>query len=105
MNGHATILRANGVREEIPLDSVPDLALLQKWVGGYVEVVPRFQKFENKRCVAFCNETGKLDGLQRNEAATRLWAALVNIPLESMPDVLVGDIAIVTGSQSFLNEL
>jgi hypothetical protein len=37
-----------------------ELKKLQQGVGGLIEVVPRFNIFDGRSCVAFCNEEGKI---------------------------------------------
>lgn len=57
---------------------------------------------ERLRCVAFCNEEGKLHGLPLNSVATRMWQTQVGRPLD---DVLVGDILLVIGDRHFRGEV
>ena len=52
----------------------PRLEELQRAVGGYIEVVPGFTRFEGKRCITYANEDGQVAPvLPFNEVATRLW--------------------------------
>lgn len=97
MKGTMIILRANGEREERSVDYVVGLTPLQKAVGGYIEAVPYFAAFEGKRCVAYCNEEGKLKDLAVNAKATEAWweQAPVN-------DILVGDVVVLVGDSEFL---
>lgn len=98
MNGTLTIIRPNGQREEATFTQALPLEALQTAVGGFIEIVPHFNTFEGKRAVAFCNEEGKLHGLQHNTHATRLW-------LNRHGDYLVGSIAIITGDAEFMEAL
>jgi hypothetical protein len=113
-----------------------DIDLLQQRVGGLVEVIPYFDtvKIEQVpqapddaylsllkrasekpvRCVAFCNEEGKLKGIGYNELATRLWAmSMVNLGVVRpnddgdvmLDDVLVGPVVIAFGDDEFLESL
>lgn len=50
-----------------------DLAVLQKLVGGFIELVPRLTMYNKRRCIAYCNEDGKAQALPINEKATTLW--------------------------------
>lgn len=80
----------------------PELDALQKIVGGNIETIPHFQTIWGRRCVAFCNEEGKLKGLAPNVAAQQLWIA----SLGGRPgDHLVGPIAILAGSNAFLETI
>jgi hypothetical protein len=85
------------------LDAHPTLDQLKDIVGGYIELIPYFNKFENKPCIAFCNEMGKLHELPVNLKATNLWIDAYGGSVS--PDYLVGSIAIVVGPRSFLNSM
>lgn len=100
MKGQLTVIKANGEIVRTELTSPPGLEMLKKAVGGWIECIPYFEKFEGKPCVAFCNEEGKLNDLPFNEVASALWfeAGITN-------DVLVGDVAIVTGDKKLLRSL
>jgi len=63
----------------------PGLEILQKAVGGYIELVR--VTYDGRLCDAFVNEEGKLHGLAINGRATQLCA-------EFLDDVIVGPIAI-----------
>ena len=80
-----------------------DLSILQKIVGGYVEIVPHFNKYGEDRCIVFCNEDGKMRQLPVNRYATILWEKAVGHQMT--PDYLVGTIAIVAGPREFLLHL
>ena len=69
--------------------------------GGLLEIVPRFNSYKMKPCVAFCDEEGKLKQLPVNTRATAMWYVLVGIN----PDFLVGPIVIVAGEKEFLAEM
>lgn len=79
------------------------LEAYQAVVGGYIELVYGFDKFkidgQTVPCVVFCNEEGKLYELPPNAAATRAWFKALPI----IDDFLVGDVAIVTGDQEFMD--
>lgn len=101
------------IREEIT--EVPSLARLQELVGGYIQVVPYFDwVFMDKKlqkCVAFCNEEGKLNGLEFNVAATMLWESSLSTQDMSLvrdgtlEDHLVGPIVIITGDDELLENI
>lgn len=91
----------------------PTLEFLQGAVGGYIEQVPQFDNIRLgeriERCVAFCNETGKLDGLPFNAAATEAWEQALPTGLRDKAgqwlDFLVGPIIVVAGDAEFMAEL
>jgi uncharacterized protein DUF3846 len=87
-----------------PLDKVPDLDMLKKAVGGWIETVPYFNKLHGEDCVAFCNEEGKLDHLPFNKHATELWYGQL-VGRASPLDVLVGPVAIIQGDDELLSSL
>lgn len=97
-----TIIKSDGTRGSVTCNSKTQYEALRKAVGGYIETLPYFNKFEGKRCVAYCNEEGKLTGLPRNEQAQALWldalmkrdGSLEHIDIGRT--VLVGNVAIVT---------
>ena len=74
-----------------------DLSILQKIVGGYVDIVPHFNKYGEDRCIVFCNEDGKMRQLPVNRYATILLYASCWPSNDYHQDHLVGTIAIVAG--------
>jgi hypothetical protein len=103
----------------IQYDEVIMLDDLQDAVGGFIETVPFFFSFHDPdegrrvRCVAFCHEEGKLEGLPYNHGAQLLWQAALDAffaeandgkPVTN-DDQLVGPIVIVTGDDEFLAAL
>jgi hypothetical protein len=81
--------------------TVPSLERLQQIVEGSIEEIPHFTSIWGRRCVAFCNEEGKLKLLGTNHAAQHLWVAVYSRP----GDVLVGTVAILAGTQAFLDAI
>jgi len=104
MKGKITTIPADEAKapSEVGIAGSGDMILpaLQGIVGGYIEIVPFFSTWHGERCVVFCNEHGKLNGLPMNVRATAFW-------LQQYPtsDYLVGDVAIVTGDEEFFTEL
>jgi hypothetical protein len=88
---HITTVFTDGKLNSVEQDTCPELEQLRDAVGGFIEAVPYFEWFGTRKCVAFCNEEGKLDGLPVNTVATYLWRATT----PNMSDVLVGNIVIV----------
>jgi len=104
MKGTAYIYKVDGTIEKVDLDKPPELELLKKAVGGYIELVPGLNKIKRTPCVAFCNEEGKLQGLPLNIKATELWAnsgAFKHI----LSDVLCGDVIVITGDEELMRSL
>lgn len=102
MRGQCITLKPNGDVTTMELSEPPPLDLLQQGVGGYIEKVPMFDRFDNKRCIVFCNEEGKLHNLPYNREASRRWHALNN---HRISDVLVGNVVILTGDAEFMEAL
>jgi len=109
------MIAADGNVIRTDLDAPPDLATLQTTVGGYLEKVPHFNSIEYqgavRRCVALCNEEGKLDRpspLPRNLLADQYWAQAMQRDYgvrNPMPDYLVGNIVILFGDPEFMESL
>lgn len=102
MKGELIIIRTNGSMERRDLTAAPELEELQKAVGGYIEKLPHFSQFEGKPAVAFCNEEGKLRGLDLNPRATEVWASNTS---GRIIDRLCGDVAIITGDKVLMRKL
>jgi hypothetical protein len=113
-----TIQPHGGGKLATPVDGPPTLALLKNAIGGgWIEVIPEFDSIEHEgrvyRCVAFCDEEGKLKQQPLNRLATELWnkAALraggrgILLPDGQAVDVLVGQIAVVIGDDEFMKAL
>lgn len=97
-----TIIRSDGTRNMLTCNKKSQYAFLRAAVGGNIETLPYFNKFEGKRCVAYCNEEGKLTGLPRNQHGQALWldalmkrdGSLEHIDIGRT--VIVGNVAVVT---------
>lgn len=114
MNGTMTVYypgtpperRITTYTKPIPLDDI------QQAVGGHIEVVPYWDRFNGVHCVVFCNEEGKLEGLPRNVYMTDKWEAYLKTGGMSRfdkdgneLDFLVGPIALITGDDDFMMEV
>lgn len=97
-----TIIKADGTTEKSESMNPPGLPMLQEAVGGYIETVPYFDRFEGSDAVAFCNAQGKLKGLGVNAAATNAWYDAMG---QVANDVLVGDIIVITGTRAALSKV
>lgn len=109
MRGKLTIISPDGVITYKDV-AAPLLDDLQEAVEGSIETVPYWTRWHDRStrqefpCVAFCNEEGKLKGLEANLVATFLWQ--VNSPRgRATGDLLVGPVVIVTGDDEFLAAL
>lgn len=92
---YMTVIHPSGERQHEKRASAFPLDEIQEAVGGYIETVPHFDTFGNTECVAFCNDTGKLDGLDLNTPATYLWYACLS-PKPFTPQSLCGSVCIIT---------
>jgi hypothetical protein len=59
MKGRLTLIPVGGAITLQEVVAPPRLEFLQVWIGGYLEAVPGFTRYEGQPCVAFCNEDGK----------------------------------------------
>ncbi len=103
--GLVIIVRPNEKVTILTVKKPPSLRRLQKMVGGYIEIVPEFDRFAvgtgSAPAVAICNEEGKITGLPFNPLATAMWYKSVDGPVT---DTLVGNVIILTGSKQYLQE-
>lgn len=86
-----TIISPSGIVTIQVYDKRQQLEILQKAVGGYIEVVPYFTRYSGRVCTCYCNEEGKLDRLAPNAAATALWHEQLG---PRAFDILAGHVAI-----------
>lgn len=101
--GMLTIINPDGQIISKAIDYTPKLDELQAAVGGHIEVVPYFDKYNGQPCVVFCNEEGKLHGLPVNPVAKAAWEKAYGRRITE--DFLVGRICIVCGDQALMDEL
>jgi hypothetical protein len=71
-----TIITADGTINTQTMKRV-DLSYLQELVGGDIEQVPHFGKYEGRKCRAWCNDEGRCIPLPINAVASELWAEQV----------------------------
>lgn len=69
----------------IPLDDNSGLAVYQKVVGGYIELVPN-----PHGVTVYCNEEGKIQGLPPNHRATALFGEWLHDW-----DIIAGNVIVV----------
>jgi hypothetical protein len=98
----------------------PELAELKAAIGGgWLEMVPMFDTIEHEgqlhKCVAFCDEEGKLDYRTsgksasapdaRNEWATMLWDQALRRRKLGLGDYLSGRVCVLFGDGEFMQSL
>lgn len=112
MRGTMIIVRTDGTTTVTAVAASPDLDTLRTSIGGgWLEQIPGFNQFplengKHQPAVAFCDEEGKLKPLPVNEAATQMWCKVLKLsPPSYMPDVLRGDVVILTGEEAFMRSL
>ena len=112
MRGTMLTIPAQGPLTRENLSAPPDLAKLQKIVGGYIQAVPYLRSFVDDdgkavRCVALCNQNGKRKKLPINTRANHIWtAAMVRETGGTVgADVLVGNIVPLFGDRAFMEAL
>ena len=98
------------VLDETPLDAPPTLEQLRAAIGGgYIELVPYWQTInhrrETHRCVAFCDEHGKGNGLPLNGYATVLWRFAQTAVGVKLSDYLVGPVIIIYGDDELMEAM
>jgi hypothetical protein len=99
-----TVYPDGRIRKE-GISKAPDYKVLNAIVGGPIELIPYFSKYDTSFCVAFCNEEGKLppNNFPLNKFAQALWEKALGRPITE--DYLVGTIAIIVGPRTFLSTL
>ena len=103
---YVTIIQPSGEVTTTHQPAAPDYTQLQSAVGGLIETVPYFDTYKKKPCVAFCNEEGKLEGLEFNLGASIAWSVALGVPFPAMVDYLVGPVCIVSAdTRAELREL
>lgn len=102
MKGEAVIYKTDGTREFLKFDKPIELAVLNKAVGGSIETVPYWNEHLSRKCVAFCNEEGKLLGLPFNGKADLLWHIDRS---HAVNDHLYGDVIVIMGDDEFMEAL
>jgi len=108
MKGTIVSIHAEGMIERLDIDGPPELPALKVAIGGgYIEVVPGFERITlddgEHACVAFCDEDGKRKQLPVNRIATAAWWK--QLAVNPGGDVLVGDVAVVFGDAEFMEQL
>lgn len=101
MEGHSLLIRPTGGASYDTHDRPEDGESIAERIGGSFQLIPGFDTYQGRRCLAYCHEEGKLLRLPYNPEAQRLWhAASPN----AMFDVLVGNVLIIWGDEQFMGE-
>ena len=90
------VIPPGGEPHSYEAEKSPPLSELQRLVGGYIEAVPHWRKYEGARCIAYCDEDGKLKNKPVNRWATLTWYRSCG---QHMGDVLVGDVVIIVNER------
>jgi hypothetical protein len=102
------ILKTDGTSRMSNHESMPSLEFFRAAVGGYIEVVPYLSTLVRggavERCIAYCNEEGKLQGSPINMAAMVLWGDAQARAGVEVRDVLCGDVVIFWGDPEDMAE-
>jgi len=111
MKGSIISILPDGTTTEFQIEGPPQLEMLKGAIGGgHLEVVPYLDTVGIKgivhKCIAFCDEEGKIKGLSFNRVANELWhLAQLARKRVVISDRLVGPVAIVYGDKEFMEEL
>ena len=88
----AIIIQPDGTYQQVECTREGSYQTIKDAVGGWIEAVTS----ENGKLTFWCNEEGKLHGLEPNRAATYLWWATA--PFMKGQDILVGPIVLTGGA-------
>lgn len=101
VNGTIVIIPAEGdIETHTGLKSPPTLETLQHNVGGWLELLPRWSKYDGNKAIAFCDEEGLLKNLPVNKRATEMWKAQFASAV-----ALRGTVIVLSGVHEFMSEL
>jgi hypothetical protein len=95
------IIHVDGTISIRNLDAAPDHKELHTAIGGYLELIPYLNNYKGQRCIAYCDEDGKMKGKPLNITACNLWDAALK-GRSRAGDFLVGTIVILTGDREFM---
>jgi hypothetical protein len=103
LQGKTTIIATDGTETVQDHNQPLTLEFMQAAVGGYIELISTFDYFRGDRCVALCNEEGKIshDRAGYNAKATEHWHSCHGLN----GDYLVGPVLIIQGDAEFLATL
>lgn len=92
-----TIIHPGDVPDTVTTEADPDLKRLQGIVGGYIQLLPGFNKYNGRKVIwAYCNEEGRLEELPFNQKASQAWARCFRIgTVDYDRAMLFGEIVII----------
>src|SRR5262245_9584550 len=108
MQGKMVLIWPSGKIVVKQLTAPPQLQALHDGGGGYIEAIPFFDTVDInggdgvQRCVAFCNEHGKLNGLPFNPTADFLYKQALDRAGIKLRDMLVGSVVVIVGDDELL---
>jgi hypothetical protein len=92
----AITIKADGRILRIEMKKQPTLDFIQQAVGGSIEMVPYFIKYEGRPVtVVYANEEARRMTLEFNTLATQAWLSCIRGGPKRHPSQLFGDILIV----------
>lgn len=92
-----TVWHEDGSIQALTIAKDDEYATLSHAVGGFIETVPLFNRYEGRACRAYCNENGIMEGQIPNWPATKAWRDILKKAGVLDPDGsgLFGPIAII----------
>ena len=82
---------------------IPSLDMLQFGVEGDIAMIPYFNSFGGRPCVAFCNADGMRLNLLPNHLAHMLWETCIGRAITE--DQLLGNVVVVVATAEFLERM
>lgn len=105
MRGVIISLNYDGTRNRLELNHADILKELRWIVDGPIEQVPGFDTYAGYKCIAFCNEEGKIRELPINFMATTMWYVSLKEKELKTSDHLNGNVAVVYGDDEFMGAI
>jgi hypothetical protein len=95
MSYNISVIKSDGAVIRTRQDKQPNLEQLQAAVGGDIQPVPHFRKFENHVGVAYADEDGQMKNLPLNMLATTMWLQNLGKGPFSYPPRLFGNVVFI----------
>lgn len=90
----AVVIKTDGTKDIIEFEVGKSFSLIQKSVGGYVQVIG----LPKSKADLWVNEEGKINGLPQNPIATSIW-----VDEFGYTDIICGDV-VITGYADDMGE-
>lgn len=102
--GRLVVIPPHGDIIDNRISKSPTLKELQNLVGGYIQSLPEFDKYEDMPAEAWVNEDGLAIGLPLNNRAITLWRSILTPkgPFRADMTNIVGNCVIIVGKRFFL---